>query len=82
MCVMAGVALHFHVLINFQALFKDILKKKFPDVHIDEAVVDAFVKNAGCQNSTDTLQCLRQASFASIKQAIDASDSFFSPSVS
>ena len=52
------------------------------DLTNGQEVYDAFVKNAGCQNSTDTLQCLRQASFASIKQAIDASDSFFSPSVS
>ena len=52
------------------------------DLTNGQEVYDTFAKNTGCQNSTDTLQCLRQAPLASIKQAIDASNSFFSPSVS
>ncbi len=52
------------------------------DITNGQKVYDTFVRNAGCQGSSDTLQCLRQAPFGSIKKAMDESASFLSTSVS
>ncbi|KAI0056007.1 carotenoid ester lipase precursor [Artomyces pyxidatus] len=43
-----------------------------------QPVYDAFVANAGCSHSHDTLQCLREVPVAKIRAAINASPSIFS----
>ena len=42
---------------------------------------DALVSQTGCKSSSDTLKCLRQAPFATLKKAVDNSPSIFSPQV-
>jgi acetylcholinesterase len=41
-----------------------------------------FVMRAGCQNATDSLQCLREAPYETLKAAMDASASILSEKVS
>ncbi|KAI0056029.1 carotenoid ester lipase precursor [Artomyces pyxidatus] len=43
-----------------------------------QPVYDAFVANAGCSHSRDTLQCLREVPVAKIRAAMNASPSIFS----
>jgi hypothetical protein len=43
---------------------------------------DDFVSRVGCQNTTDSLQCLREAPYEALKAAMDASSSIFSKQVS
>ncbi|PSR79565.1 hypothetical protein PHLCEN_2v6976 [Hermanssonia centrifuga] len=50
------------------------------DITHGQKFYDAFVVAAGCEGSSDTLQCLREAPFAMLQQAMDASPSIFSPS--
>jgi acetylcholinesterase len=42
-----------------------------------QEVYDTFVKNAACDNSPDTLECLRLAPFARLRYAMDNSPNFF-----
>lgn len=51
------------------------------DITNGQPFYDALVSQTGCQGSSDTLQCLRQAPFATLKKAVDNSPSIFSPQV-
>jgi acetylcholinesterase len=43
---------------------------------------DEFVRQAGCQNTTDSLQCLREAPYETLRNAMEASPSILSKQVS
>ncbi|TCD60884.1 hypothetical protein EIP91_009375 [Steccherinum ochraceum] len=51
------------------------------DVTEGQPFYDAIVSQVGCASSSDTLECLRQAPFDTLKAALDASPSLFSPDV-
>lgn len=42
-----------------------------------QEVYDTFVKNVACDNSADTLECLRGAPFQRLRYAMDISPNFF-----
>ena len=42
-----------------------------------QEVYDTFVKNAACDNSPDTLECLRRAPYLRLKYAMDLTPDFF-----
>lgn len=43
------------------------------DITIGQKYYDALVKDTGCSDAADTLQCLRTAPYATLKDAIDNS---------
>jgi len=47
------------------------------DIERGQAHYDELVKNAGCDKSPDTLECLRTIPYARFKFAIDRSPDFF-----
>ena len=47
------------------------------DIEHGQPYYDALVKNAGCDKSSDTLECLRNVPYARFKDAMDASPDFF-----
>ena len=42
-----------------------------------QEVYDTFVRNAACDNSPDTLECLRSIPYLRLKHAMDISPDFF-----
>ena len=42
---------------------------------------NALVKATGCAGAADTLQCLREVPYATLKKAVDSSPGIFSPQV-
>ena len=42
---------------------------------------DAIVAETGCSSAADTLQCLREVPYATLKKAVDSSPGIFSPQV-
>jgi hypothetical protein len=47
------------------------------DIEHGQPYYDILVKNAGCDKSPNTLECLRNIPYARFKYAIDASPDFF-----
>jgi acetylcholinesterase len=47
------------------------------DIANGQQYYDALVKNAACDNSPDTLECLRSVPYARFKYAMDVSPNFF-----
>lgn len=47
------------------------------DIENGQQYYDALVENAGCDNSPDTLECLRSVPYAIFKHAMDLSPNFF-----
>jgi acetylcholinesterase len=43
-----------------------------------QEVYDTFVKNVACDNTPDTLECLRSVPYLRLKSAMDISPNFFS----
>ena len=43
-----------------------------------QEVYDTFVKSVACENTPDTLECLRNVPYPKLKYAMDASPNFFS----
>ncbi|KAH8991715.1 carotenoid ester lipase precursor [Lactarius akahatsu] len=80
-----SVALHMLVNNGDQAgLFRGAIMQSggpIPVGDIDQAsgqdVYDTFVKNAACDNSPDTLECLRSIPYSRFKYAMDLSPNFF-----
>ena len=50
------------------------------DCQKHQAVYDHLVRFTGCTSATDTLKCLRAAPYATIKDDVDKTPSFLSPS--
>ena len=48
------------------------------DVTLGQPYYDELVRETGCSGAQDTLECLRQAPFATLKEAIDRSPGFLS----
>jgi acetylcholinesterase len=46
-----------------------------------QSVFDEFVLRSGCQNATDSLQCLREAPYETLNAAMQASASILSRKV-
>ena len=42
---------------------------------------DTLVSQTGCSGASDTLQCMRDVDYATLKKAVDASPNFFAPQV-
>lgn len=51
------------------------------DISHGQPDYDALVSKTGCTGAADTLNCLRQVPFATLKTAVDASPGIFSPQV-
>ncbi|OSC98005.1 carotenoid ester lipase precursor [Trametes coccinea BRFM310] len=49
------------------------------DISHGQADYDALVSETGCTGAADTLQCLRQVPYDTLKKAVDASPGIFSP---
>ncbi|KAH8079814.1 Alpha/Beta hydrolase protein [Cristinia sonorae] len=49
------------------------------DISHGQKFYDALVSQVGCSGASDTLQCLRQAPYKKLKDAVDASPGIFSP---
>ncbi|KAI0683770.1 alpha beta-hydrolase [Cytidiella melzeri] len=49
------------------------------DIVQSQPEYDNLVASVGCQNASDTLECLRQAPFDTLKAAMDASANLFGP---
>lgn len=47
------------------------------DIEHGQLYYDTLVKNAACDKSTDTLECLRNIPYARFKYALDISPDFF-----
>jgi acetylcholinesterase len=47
------------------------------DIEHGQLYYDILVRNAACDKSPDTLECLRSVPYARLKYAIDASPDFF-----
>lgn len=45
------------------------------DISYGQPYYDALVKQTGCSGASDTLQCLREVDYATLKAAVDASPS-------
>ena len=52
------------------------------DITHGQKYYDALVRDAGCREALDTLQCLRQLPFSSLKAAVDKAPGIFSYQVS
>ncbi len=52
------------------------------DITNGQYVYNNIVRKLGCLGASDSLQCLREASFEDIKEAMDATKSFLSSMVS
>ena len=48
------------------------------DISLGQHDYDELVRETGCSGAQDTLECLRQAPFATLKEAIDRSPGFLS----
>jgi acetylcholinesterase len=48
------------------------------DISLGQQDYDALVREAGCTGAEDTLECLRQLPFATLKKAMDMSPGLFS----
>lgn len=48
------------------------------DMAAGQKYYNALVAGAGCSSASDTLECLRQAPFDTLKPAVDSSPSIFS----
>ena len=51
------------------------------DITHGQTYYDTLVSQTNCTGSPDTLQCLRQLPFDTLKAAVDASPSMFAPQV-
>jgi acetylcholinesterase len=47
------------------------------DIEHGQQYYDAMVANTGCQDSPDSLECLRKVPYATYKKAMDASPNMF-----
>lgn len=47
----------------------------FGDISYGQPYYDAIVEETGCSGASDTLQCLREVDYATLKAAADASPS-------
>jgi acetylcholinesterase len=48
------------------------------DISLGQRDYDDLVRESGCAGAEDTLECLRQLPFATLKKAMDMSPGFFS----
>jgi len=67
---------------NVEGLFRGaIMESGAPvpvgDIEKGQAIYDQIVKNTGCSGSPDTLQCLREVDYDTLKAAFDATPSVF-----
>lgn len=85
-----SISVSLHLLTNggdTEGLFQAaIMESGSPTSLVDTPVeaqqfYDALVQGLGCANSTDTLNCLRQVPFASLKAAVDMTPSLYSRTV-
>ena len=51
------------------------------DITDGQGDYDTLVAQTGCSGAADTLQCLREVSFDTLKAAVDKTPNFFSPEV-
>ena len=51
------------------------------DIEHGQSDYDKLVSETGCSGASDTLQCLREVPYATLKAAVDQSAGFFSPQV-
>ena len=51
------------------------------DITLGQRDYDSLVRAAGCAGAEDTLECLRQLPFQTLKDAVNMSPSFMSPRV-
>ncbi|KAI0296558.1 carotenoid ester lipase precursor [Multifurca ochricompacta] len=80
-----AISVALHMLVNQgdqQGLFRGaIMQSGGPipvgDIEHGQQYYDALVKNAACDNSPDTLECLRNVPFPRLKYAMDISPNFF-----
>jgi len=80
-----AISVALHMLVNKgdqEGLFRGaIMQSGGPipvgDIEHGQEHYDQLVKNAGCDTSVDTLECLRTAPYARFKYAIDLSPDFF-----
>lgn len=84
-----AISVSLHMLVNKgnqEGLFRGaIMQSGGPipvgDIEHGQKYYDALVKNAACDNSPDTLQCLRSVPYARFKYAMDLSPNFFAHQV-
>lgn len=67
---------------NTEGLFRGaIMESGAPvpvgDIENGQIYYDQIVRDTGCSGSTDTLQCLREVDYNTLKAAIDATPSIF-----
>jgi len=67
---------------NAEGLFRGaIMESGAPipvgDIENGQVFYDQIVRDTGCSGSTDTLQCLREVDYDTLKAAIDATPSIF-----
>jgi len=67
---------------NAEGLFRGAIMESGPPVPVGriekgQAFYDNIVKDTGCSGSTDTLQCLREVDYDTLKAAIDATPGVF-----
>jgi acetylcholinesterase len=80
-----AISVALHMLVNKgdqEGLFRGaIMQSGGPipvgDIENGQQYYDALVKNAACDNSPDTLECLRNVPYAKFKYAMDLSPNFF-----
>jgi len=80
-----AISVALHMLVNEgnqEGLFRGaIMQSGGPipvgDIEHGQLYYDTLVKNAACDKSPDTLECLRNVPYARLKYAIDASPDFF-----
>ena len=51
---------------------------RLPDILDQQVYFDSLVNSTNCTNAPDRLECLRQAPFSTLQNAIDATPSMFS----
>ncbi|KAH9850188.1 carotenoid ester lipase precursor [Lenzites betulinus] len=69
---------------NSQGLFRGAFMQSGSPIPVGDIThgqgdYDALVSKTGCTGAADTLQCLRQVPYATLKNAVDASPDIFSP---
>lgn len=82
-----AISVALHMLVNngdHEGLFRGAIMQSGGPIPVGEIdsptaqeVYDTFVKNAACDNSADTLECLRSVPFQRFKYAMDISPNFF-----
>jgi len=71
---------------NAEGLFRGAIMESGAPVPVGniekgQAFYDKIVKSTGCSGSTDTLQCLREVDYNTLKAAIDTAPDIFDYSV-